>query len=100
MAVLQRVTGEPAGSIFIFNFAAANFTMASELELMAALHHQRNGGDFGFLERIPEKSTGCVDSTPTHNICAVQFVHKRGTRTTRLAQGRPGSRIALSSLCA
>ena len=36
MAVLQRATGKPAGSVFIFNFAVANFTMANELELMAA----------------------------------------------------------------
>ena len=36
MPVLQRATGKPAGSIFIFNFAVANFTMANELELMAA----------------------------------------------------------------
>ena len=35
MAVLQRSTEKPAGSIFIFNFAVANFTMANELELMA-----------------------------------------------------------------
>ena len=36
MAVLQRATEKPAGSIFIFNFAVADFAMASELELMAA----------------------------------------------------------------
>ena len=36
LAVLQRATGKPAGSIFIFNFAVANFAMANELELMAA----------------------------------------------------------------
>ena len=36
----------------------------------------------------------------TINICAAQFGHRRGTHFTHLAQGRPGSRIALSSLCA
>ena len=36
MAVPQGATGKPAGSIFIFNFAVANFPMANELELMAA----------------------------------------------------------------
>ena len=38
MAVLQRATGKPAGSIFIFifNFAVAIFGMANEMELMAA----------------------------------------------------------------
>ena len=37
MAVLQRATGKPAGSIFIFifNFAAADFAKANELEFMA-----------------------------------------------------------------
>ena len=37
MAVLQRATGKPAGSIFIFifNFAVADFAMANELELVA-----------------------------------------------------------------
>ena len=34
MAVLQRATGKPAGSVFIFNIAVAKLTMADELELM------------------------------------------------------------------
>ena len=34
--MLQRATGKLASSIFIFNFAVANFTMASELERMVA----------------------------------------------------------------
>ena len=36
MAVLQRATVKLGGSIFIFNIAVANFTVAKELELMAA----------------------------------------------------------------
>ena len=38
MAVLQRATGKPVGSIFIFifNIAVADYAMANELELMAA----------------------------------------------------------------
>ena len=36
MVVLQRATGKPAGSVFIFNFAVANPTMASELEFMVS----------------------------------------------------------------
>ena len=32
-----------------------------------SLHHLRNGGDFGFLKRIPENRRGVVDKTPTHN---------------------------------
>ena len=39
--------GETRRSIF-------NFAVANELELMANLQHLRNGGDFGFLERIPK----------------------------------------------
>ena len=35
MAVLQRAMEKPASSIFIFNFAVADFAMANELELMA-----------------------------------------------------------------
>ena len=62
------------------------------------LHHLRNVGDFGFLERIPEKRRGVVTGDPlTKHICATQSVHKRGTHTTRLAQV---TRIAVSSLCA
>ena len=32
----RRATGKPAGSVFIVNFAVANFTVASELKIMAA----------------------------------------------------------------
>ena len=53
-----------------------------------SLHHLRNGGDFGFLERIPENPRGVSTGHPlTTHICAVQSVHKRGTHITRLAQG-------------
>ena len=63
-----------------------------------SLHHLRNGGDFGFLGRIPEKRRGVWTGHPlTKHICAAQSVHKRGTHTTRLAQV---TRIAVSSLCA
>ena len=36
MAVLQRPTVKRASSIFIFNFAVADFAMANELERMGA----------------------------------------------------------------
>ena len=63
-----------------------------------SIHHLRNGGDFGFLERIPEKRRGVWTGHPlTKHICAAQSVHNRGTHTTRLAQV---TRIAVSSLCA
>ena len=45
MAVLQRATVKPAGSIFIFNFAVADFAMAN---------------DFCFLELIQENRRGCI----------------------------------------
>ena len=46
--------GEPAGSVFIFIFVVANLTVANKLEPMVFPHHLINGGDFGFLEGIPE----------------------------------------------
>ena len=53
-----------------------------------SLHHLINGGDFGFLERIPENRRAVWTGHPlTTHICAVQSVHKRGTHITRLAQG-------------
>ena len=51
------------------------------------LHNLRNGGDFGFLERIPENRRGV--QTGHHKHCTyivVQSLHKRGTHRTRLAQ--------------
>ena len=52
------------------------------------LHHLRNGGDFGFLERTPEIDGECRQYTHKHCTCsAIQPVHKRGTHITRLAQG-------------
>ena len=63
-----------------------------------SLHHLKNGGDFGFLERIPENRRRVWTGHPlSSHLCAVQSVHKRGTHTTRLAQV---TRIAVSSLCA
>ena len=73
MAVLRRATGKPAGSVFIFN---------------DNLHHLRNGGDLGVLERIPEIRRECRQYT--HKCCtysAVQPDHKHGTHRTRLARG-------------
>ena len=52
MVILQRDTGKPASSVFIFNFAVAHFAMANQLELMATQEFQ--------------KIDGSVDRTPTH----------------------------------
>ena len=66
MAVLQIATGKPAGSVFILNFAVTTLTMVhlqhrsgklhsgKRVGAHGNLHHLRNGGDFGFLEGIPE----------------------------------------------
>ena len=67
-----------------------------------SLHHLRNGGDFGFLERIPENRRRGVDRTPTHNTdlcCAVcsqarTASHALGSR----ASTAQVTRIAVSSL--
>ena len=61
-------------------------------------HHLRNGGDFGFLERIPENRRRVSTGHPlTTHICAAESVHERGTHRTCLAQV---TRIAVSSSCA
>ena len=64
------------------------------------LHHLRIGGDFGFLEGIPESRRGVWTRhpLPTH-ICAIQFVHKSGTHTTRLAQELHNIFVRLKRIC-
>ena len=89
---LQRATGKPAGSVFIFKFAVANFTMANESHGIP--HHLLYGGDFGLLERIPEHRRSVYTGHPlTRHICVVQFVHSAYRTSNAL-----GSRIAVSSL--
>ena len=47
-------------------------------------HHLRNGDDYGFLGRITENRLGVwTGQSLTIHVCAVQFVHKRGTHTQR-----------------
>ena len=75
----------------------ANFIMANELELMAFLHRLRNGGDFGFLDGIPEKRREGVDRTPTHNTHLCSTVWFTCAERT---QDALDSSIALPSLCA
>ena len=52
------------------------------------LFHLRNGGDFGFLERIPEIRRGGVDSTHTRTACsqARNAHHALGSRVTAQAR--------------
>ena len=89
-----RWTRRAASSSSIFNFAVeTDFTMTNELELMATYII----GEMVVIS-VPSKefqkqsTRRCrQDNALTAHICAVQSVHKRGTHTTRLAQG---SRIA------
>ena len=65
-----------------------------------SLHHLRIGGDFCFLERIPENRRGMSTGHPlTTHICAVQSVHKRGTHRTRLAQELHNIFVRLKRIC-
>ena len=51
-------------------------------------HHLRNGGDFGFLEKISENRRGGVERTHTHKTHSFGTVcsQARNAHTTRLAQ--------------
>ena len=89
MAVLQRATEKPAGSIFIFNF-----TMASELELMAA-YIIWVVVVIRFPGKKSRKSTECVERTPAHNTLLCSAVCWQA----RNASHALGSRVA-SHLCA
>ena len=54
-----------------------------------SLHHLRNGGDFGFLDRIPENRRGVKTGHPltTHiYLCSTVCSQARNAYTTRLAQ--------------
>ena len=98
MAVLQRATGKPASSIFIFNFTVADFTMANELELMAAyIIWEMVVISVSWVEFQKSDGAWWTGHPLTKHICGAQSVHKRGTHTTRLAQV---TRIAVSALCA
>ena len=74
---------KPAGSIFIFNFAAADFAMANELELMAAYIISEMVILVSW-KKIPENRREVWTGHPlTMHICAVQFVHKRAPHKPR-----------------
>ena len=60
MAVLQRATGKPLGSVFMFNIAAAKTFNGKRVGTHGFPHHLRNGGDFDFLDGIPENRRVCV----------------------------------------
>ena len=64
MAVLQRATEKPVGSILIFNIAVARRTVADDLDFLASISSD-SGGDFGFMKGITENRDACVDRTPT-----------------------------------
>ena len=54
------------------------------------LQHLRNGGDFGFLERIPENRRGDADSTPTNTARTAQYsLFTSAERTMNALGSRP-----------
>ena len=65
------------------------------------LHHLRNGGDFGFLERIAEDRREVKTVHPQHTAhgSAVQSLHMRGTHRTRLAQEFHNIFVLLKRIC-
>ena len=93
MAVLQRATENPpaASSSSTSQWPTSQWqTSWSSWKPTSSEKWWR----FRFLGKNSSKSTGEQTGHPlTIHICAVQFVHKRGTRTTRLAQGRPGQEL-------
>ena len=96
LAVLQRATVNPAGSVFIFNFAVANFTMENELELMAAhiiwemMVISVSGKEFQKIDGV------CRQDTHSQYIAVQNGLFTSAERTHNAL----GWRIALSSLCA
>ena len=58
-------------------------------------HHMINGGDFGFLEGIPENRLGCRHNTHSQDTFVQYSLFTSAHRTINAL----GSRIALSSLC-
>ena len=66
MAVLQGATVKPVGRVFIFEIHIGKTHNGRRVGAHGIPHHLINGGDFGFLEGIPENRRVCVDRTPTH----------------------------------
>ena len=87
MAVLQRATEKPAGTVFIFSFAEAELHNGRRVGAYGVPHHLINDVDFGFLEGIPENRREGMDRTLTHNthLCSTGFSQARTAHTTRLA---------------
>ena len=58
MAVLQRATGKPRRQRLHLQLRSVYFHNGKRVGAHGSLHHLRNGGDFGFLENIPEHRLG------------------------------------------
>ena len=99
MAVLQRATGETRRQHLHLHLQLRSDRLRNGTQVGAHgdLHHLRNGGDFVFLDRIPEKSTGVHHEHCTYS--AVQSLHKRGTHRTRLAQELHNIFVRLKRIC-
>ena len=66
MAVQQRATGETRRQHLHLQFRSGQLRNDKQVGAHGSLH-LRLGGDFGFLERIPEHRWEGADRTPTHN---------------------------------
>ena len=84
----ERVTWKPAGRlfVFIFNFAVADFAMATMLELVATFISWEMVVISVSWKECQKIDGRCGQDTDKHcTYSAVQPVHKRGTHRTRLA---------------
>ena len=59
MAVVQRATVKPVGSVFIFNYRSGKTHHRKRVGAHGIPHHLRYGGDVGFLEGIQKIDGGC-----------------------------------------
>ena len=57
MAVLQRATEKPGEDLHL-QLRSGRLRNGKRVGAHGNLHHVRNGGDFGFLEGIPENRRG------------------------------------------
>ena len=76
MAVLHRATGENRRQRLHLQHRSGKTHSGKRVGAHRIPHHLINGGDFGFLEGIPENRLGVQTGHPlTRHICVVQFVH-------------------------
>ena len=83
MAVLQRATEKPASSTSQWPTSHNGRRVGAH----GIPHHLRNGGDFGFLEGIPENRQRCRQDTHSQDTSVQRsLITARNAHTKRLAQ--------------